>query len=31
LERVLLLAAELVRERKLDRFILDVEQVFDIA
>ncbi len=27
----LLLAAELVRERKLDRFILDVEQVFDIV
>ena len=27
----LLLAAELLRERKLDRFILDVEQVFDVA
>ena len=27
----LLLAANLVRERKLDRFILDVEQVFDIV
>jgi len=27
----LLLAAQLVRERKLDRFILDVEQVFDIV